>query len=391
MPEKFEELCSLCEKLSQISSRISKIDLVASFLRKLNPNEIAPAVRMIIGEVFPSWDQREFEVSGSTLFKVLQDLTGITPMEYLKYFDETGDVGSCFKLIFEVKRKPVQKLLLERPLTIMEVYRLLEEIAKTSGAGSRRKKERILESLLSRASPLEAKYIVKLIIGERRHGFGEGLMEQAIAKAFNVPEDLVRRANMLISDIGHVAQRARESGVNGIKAIDITLFHPIKPMLAEDAESVEDALLEFGGVAAFEVKPDGARVQIHSDGVKVEIFSRRLTNVTKSLPEVVDWIKSKVSAKKLVVEGEVIAIGKDGKPLPFQYVMRRFRRVREIEEVMAKIPVKLYLFDILYVDGKNLVDEPYCVRRAKLEEIADPQLLIPQTVTKEVEVARKFF
>jgi len=388
---KFEELCNLCERLSQISSRISKIDLVASFIRKLDLSEIAPAVRMIIGKVFPSWDQREFEVSGTTLFKVLQDLTGIAPDEYIKFFNETGDVGSCFKLIFEVKRKPVQRLLVEKPLTIREVYRVLDEIAKVYGAGSRKKKERLLKSLLSRASPLEAKYLVKLIIGERRHGFGEGLMEDAIAKAFDIPGDLIRKANMLISDIGYVAYKARESGISGIKAMGITLFHPIKPMLAEDAKTVDDALLEFGGIAAFEVKPDGARVQIHKDGDKIEIFSRRLTNVTKSLPEVIECMESEVSARKLIVEGEVIAVGKDGKPMPFQYVMRRFRRIRGVEEAMARIPVKLYLFDVLYVDGETLIDKPYRKRREKLKEIVPPQLIIPQIVTRDAAEARKFF
>lgn len=387
----FKELCLLCEELAKISSRISKIDLVASFLNKLSSDEIAPAVRMIIGNVFPAWDQREFEVSGTTLFRVLRNLTGVTPREYLEFFNRTGDVGSCFKAVLEVKRKPLQKLLFEKPLTILEVYRILNEIAKATGVGSRKKKERLLESLLSRASPLESKYIVKLIIGERRHGFGEGLMEEAIAKAFNVPSELVRRANMLISDIGHVAEKARLHGISGVKDIGIVVFHPIKPMLAEDVKHVEDALLEFGGVAAFEIKPDGARVQIHRKGDRVEIYSRRLTNVTRSLPEVVETIRNDISARELIVEGEVIAVGLDGRPLPFQYVMRRFRRIKGIKEMMSEIPVKLYLFDVLYVDGLCLIDKPYYERRNILESLAPKSLLINQIVTREVDVAKRFF
>lgn len=391
MPTKFIELCQLCEKLASISSKISKIDLVASFLNKLDNNEIEPAVRMIIGRVFPEWDQREFEISGTTLFKVLQNLTSITPQEYLEFFNKTGDVGSCFKLIFEVKRKSSQLLLMEKPLTINEVYRILEEIAEATGTGSRRKKERLLSSLLSRASPLEVKYIVKLILGERRHGFGEGLMEEAIAKAFNIPIEIIRRANMLISDIGHVAIKAKNYGLNGVKSINITLFHPIKPMLAEDADTVEDALIEFGGIAAFEIKPDGARVQIHKNGNKIEIYSRRLTNVTKSLPDIIEIVKNQINANKAIVEGEVIAIGKNGKPLPFQYVMRRFRRIRDIEKMMIQIPVKLYLFDILYVNGESLISKPYSERRSRLEEIVETQLLIPRIVTKDFKEAKTFF
>lgn len=374
-----------------MSGRISKVDLVASFLSKLDLDEIAPAVRMIIGYVLPTWDQREFEISGTTLFKVLQNLTDISPDEYLDFFNRTGDVGSCFKAVLEVKRKPVQRLLFEKPLTILEVYRVLEEIIKATGSGSRRKKERLLESLLSRASPLESKYIVKLIIGERRHGFGEGLMEEAIAKAFNVPSNLVRRANMLISDIGYVARKAKVNGISGVKDIGVIIFHPIKPMLAEDAKGVEDALFEFGGIAAFEIKPDGARVQIHRKDDKIVIYSRRLTNVTKSLPEVIEVARNDISSREIIVEGEVIAVGDDGRPLPFQYIMRRFRRVRRIGEVMAEIPVKLYLFDILYVDGSRLIDMPYLKRREILESLAPKSLIIDQIITKDIGVARDFF
>lgn len=387
----FEELCLLCEELSKISSRISKTDLVASFLNRLSSDEIAPAVRMIIGEVFPAWDQIEFEVSGTTLFKILQNLTEISSSEYLDFFNKSGDVGSCFKAVLEVRRKPVQKLLFEKSLTILEAYRILNEIAKATGIGSRKKKKRLLMSLLSRASPLESKYIVKLIIGERRHGFGEGLMEEAIAKAFNIPSSLIRRANMLISDIGYVAQKAKLSGLPGVKSINVVLFHPIKPMLAENVNDVEDALLEFGGMTAFEIKPDGARVQIHKKDGKVEIYSRRLTNVTRSLPEILETMRSEVSAREVIVEGEVIAVGDDGKPLPFQYVMRRFRRVKGIEEAMTEVPVKLYLFDILYINGSNLIDLPYLERRRRLEGLVSSYMIIDQIVTKEADVAEKFF
>jgi len=386
----FRELCELCEKLEETSSRNAMIALVAEFLRGLSEDELPIAVRLIIGDVFPTWDQRELEVSGATLVKIIKRVLGIDDRGFLEAFNRTGDFGSAVKLLFE-KTKPLrQTLLVARPLTIKEVYDGLESIAEAKGSGSRRKKERALEALLSRAEPLEAKYVVKAVLEERRHGFGEALMEEAIAKAFNVPAEDVRRANMLTSDIGLVARTAATKRVKGLRALGVTLFHPLKPMLAEKADSVAEALKEHGGRAALEFKLDGARLQIHKRGDEVRLYSRHLTDVTGSLPEVAEAVKRGLKADEAILEGEAVAVGEDGRPKPFQHVMRRLRRVKLVEEKSEEIPVKLYLFDLLWVDGVDLIDQPYAKRRERLEGVAGDIPLVEAITTDNVEEAEAF-
>lgn len=344
-------------------------------MRALSDGDLGIAALLIVGKVFPDWDQREFEVSGATIVRVVERLTGVGEGGFVEAFNKTGDYGSAVKLLYEGRRPLRQALLEARPLSLAEVYRGLEAIAEARGPGSRRRKERLLESLLSRADPLQAKYIVKALLGERRHGFGEALMEEAIARAFNVPVELVRRAHMLTSDLSAVA-RAASRGVGGLSSLGISPFHPLRPMLAERAEGVAEALRELGGRCFMEFKLDGARLQVHKRGRVVRVYSRRLTDVTGSLPEVVEAVREGLAADEAIVEGEAVALGSDGRPRPFQYLMRRVRRVKGVEEGRVKEPVEFYAFDLLYLNGRGLIDEPYLRRRRLLEEVAGSVKLV---------------
>jgi DNA ligase-1 len=266
----------------------------------------------------------------------------------------------------------------------------LEAIAEATGYGSREKKERLIEALLSQASPLEAKYLVKIFIGEMRTGFHEGLMEQAVSKAFQIPLEVVQRATMTIGDVGEVAATARIEGKEGLVRIGFKVFRPVGLMLAQMSDGVAEALKEHGGKTAFEYKLDGARVQIHKLGDDVRIFSRRLTDVTESLPEIAETAVKNIPAKEAILEGEVIAVDNLGAPIPFQHLMRRFKRVHAIEDMTEKIPLRLYLFDVLYVDGKSLIEVPYVQRRQILAENAGKIPLTKQMVTDNVEEAERF-
>ncbi|MCX8204693.1 MAG: ATP-dependent DNA ligase [Candidatus Nezhaarchaeota archaeon] len=364
----FRELCELGERLEATSSRNAMVALVADYLKTLSSGDLEVAVPLIVGKAFPDWDQRELEVSGATVVKVVEKLAGVSKGGFLEAFNRTGDYGGAVKLLFEEKRALKQAVLGASPLSLVEVYRGLEAIAEAKGPGSRRRKERVLEGLLSRADPLQAKYIVKAVLGERRHGFGEALMEEAVAKAFNVPLELVRRAYMLTSDLPLVAKTAAQ-GVKELSSLSVALFHPLRPMLAEKAESVAEALRELGGRCFMEFKLDGARLQVHKKGREVRVYSRRLTDVTESLPEVVEKVREGLAADEAVVEGEAVALGKEGRPKPFQYLMRRVRRLKEVEEGRLREPVEFYAFDVLYVNGRSLIDEPYLRRRRVLEEV----------------------
>ena len=390
MQTEFRALAELCEKLETTSKRTLMVGLVAEFLKYLHADEVEPATSMILGRPFPKWDQRTLEVSWATMNGLIKRLTNVDWKSFTDAFSKTGDIGAATKIVFEAKKIRKQATLFEKPLTILEVRRSLETIAETCGYGSRERKERLLENLLGEATPLEAKYIVKILIGEMRTGFHEGLMELAVSKAFSVPHDLVRRASMLTGDIGEVAAIAKTQGREGIVKLQFQVFRPIKPMLAQTADAVDEAIKEHGGETAFEHKLDGARVQIHKSKDTVRIYSRRLTDVTDSFPEIVRLIRNEVKAGEAILEGEIIAVGENGYPLPFQHIMRRFRRVHDIEEMIEKIPVELYLFDLIYLNGQSLIADTYVERRKKLEKTAGGILLTRQIITGNPREAERF-
>jgi DNA ligase-1 len=390
MPTSFKTLAYVGEKLEATSKRLLMVDLASSFLRNVEPDEVEPAVSMILGRPFPRWDQRPLDVSWATLSEIIRRITGVEWNVFGEAFGKTGDIGAATMTIFESSRVRRQTALFQRPLTITEVRRSLETIAETVGSGSRERKERLIEALLSQASPVEAKYLVKIFIGEMRTGFHEGLMEQAVSKAFQIPVRAVQEASMVTGDIGEVASIAKSEGKEGLIRLGFKVFRPVGLMLAQMADSVARALEEHGGKTAFEYKYDGARVQIHKSGEDVEVFSRRLTGVTDSLPEVVDLTRKNVRATEAILEGEVVAVDNHGYPIPFQHLMRRFRRVHRIAEAAERIPLKLYLFDMLYLDGENLISASYVQRRRVLAANAGEIPLTSQLVTNDVREAQQF-
>jgi len=390
MPALFKSLAELLEKIESTRKRLQIVGMAAEFLKTLEPEELEPTVSMILGRPFPKWSQKTLEVSWATLSEILRRIAQVDWNIFLEAFSSTGDIGAATKAVFEKTKVKKQALLLEKALTIAEVRRSLEAIAETAGSGSREKKERLIAALLSQASPVEAKYLIKIFIGEMRTGFHEGLMEQAVAKAFEIPLATVQKASMTIGDIGEVAAMAKAEGKEHLSKVGFKVFRPVKPMLAQMADDVDEALKEHGGETAFEYKYDGARVQIHKRGGEVRVFSRRLTDVTLSLPEIVDTVKSNIGAGEAILEGEVIAVDNFGNPIPFQHLMRRFKRVHEIADAAEKIPVRLYLFDVLYLNGESLISLPYLRRRQVLAVNAGGIPLTTQIVTDKREDAEKF-
>jgi len=390
MPILFQTLAELCEKLESTTKRKAMANWVASFILQLEAGEIEPVISMLLGRVFPKCDQRVLEISWTTISTTIRKITNINNSMFSHAFGKTGDLGDVTKIIFEEGKIRKQAMLFQRQLTVLEVQRTFEAIAQASGTGSREKKERLLETLLSSATPLEAKYIVKVLIGEMRTGFNEGLMELAVAQAFNIPLGVIQKASMLMGDISKVATIAKFKGKRGLLKLQFKVFRPIKPMLAQTSETVAAALHEHGGQTALEYKLDGARIQIHKSGDVVKIFSRRLTDVTESLPEIIELIQNEVKADQAILEGEVIAVGKNGVPMPFQHLMRRFRRIRKIELATEVIPVQLCLFEVLYINGQSFINETYMQRRKKLTDVAGTIPLTKQIIPKNVEVAKEF-
>ena len=229
----------------------------------LETDELKPAINMILGRPFPKWRQKTLDISWTTLNNVLRRITKADWITFNEAYSDTGDIGNATKIIFENAKLKKQTQLAKKQLTVIEVRTIIETIASIIGSGSKERKEHIIETLFSQASPIEAKYLVKIFVGEMRTGFHEGLMEHAIAKAFDVPLLKVQNASMALGDIGEVAVMARTQGKQALSNIRFRVFRPVKPMLAQVASNVEEVLEVHGGETAFEYKYDGARIQIH--------------------------------------------------------------------------------------------------------------------------------
>lgn len=391
MSESFKSLSELLEKVEATRKRLEIIDLTASYLKTLTTEEIKPATNMMVGRAFPKYNQKTLDVSWSTLTQVLDQTSHFDWNLWRQALANTGDIGSATKVLLEQTKAKKQMQLAQKSLTITEVRQTLEVIAQTSGTGSRTRKERLITTLFSLATPIEVKYLVKIFTGEMRTGLHEGLMEGAVAKAFDVPLQKVQHASMVLGDIGEVALRLKTRGLESLEKVGFIVFRPVKLMLAQTAQTIIEALAIQGGKSAFEYKYDGARVQIHKQNNEVQIFSRRLSNVTKSLPEIVEIVKHNIIASSAIVEGEVVALDSAGFPIAFQHLMRRFKRTRDIPHMVQKIPLTLYLFDFLYINGESLITKSYIERREILEQNVGEISLSKQIVTDKNDEAEVFF
>ncbi len=390
MPALFKSLSELLEKVEATKKRLEIIEQTANYLKTLDADEIEPAVNMMVGLAFPLYSQKNLEVSWSTLIRIFERTSTFNWDLFRQAMASTGDIGSATKIILENSKPKKQTQLTQTCLTLTEVRRAFGAIAQAQGSGSRTKKERLITTLMSQATPVEAKYLVKIFTGEMRTGLNEGLMEQAVALAFDVPLPTVQHAGMVLGDIGEVAETLKSQGPKAIEKAGFIVFRPVKLMLAQNAQSIVEALEMQGGKSAFEYKYDGARVQIHKQNNVVQVFSRRLTDVTASLPEVVAAIKQNIPAQSAIVEGEVISLDSSGYPIAFQHLIRRFKRVRDVGGMMHKIPLTLYLFDILYLNGESLIAKPYIERRKILSQNIGDILLTSQMVTNQQSQAQDF-
>jgi DNA ligase-1 len=345
---RFKELCELCERLSSTTKRLEKMALIARFLGGLKEDEIGPAALYISGRVFPERDPRTLGLGYRTISSI----------------------------------KGAQKHLDSRPLSIIRVKEYLEDIASAKGESSRARRMRLLRGLYGEAEVIESKWLTRLLLGEMRHGVDEGVMLEALSRATGVDLELVRRALMLTGDLGETARIALTEGRVGLESMDVSLFVPLKPMLAEMAFTINEILDAHGGRSVLEYKFDGARVQIHMGAQYIRIFSRRLSDVTQSLPDIVDLVGNGIDAREAILEGEVYGF-KKGRPMPFQELMRRFKRVHGVRDMVGEIPVELRLFDLLYLDGKSLLDHPWSYRMDRLERVCkDPGLIAKRRIIR---------
>ncbi|MHB8120079.1 MAG: ATP-dependent DNA ligase [Methanothrix sp.] len=386
----FLAFAKLCQKVEAVSGSLEKIDLVAAFLADLDEVELSVACSYVMGTLFPPSLDLVMGVGPSILYEALAKACGCPAEQISEMLRATGDPGLVAAGIVE-KRRPIGFAAFQKtePLSIADVYERFVAIARASGKRSQDAKVKNLQFLFSQAGSLEARYIARLAIEDMRIGIGEGGVRDAVARAFSksgADAENVERAYNLTNDMGLVAVAARRGTLS---QLSVMINHPIKMMLAQLGESIASALGEIG-TAAIEWKYDGARVQIHKEGDSVAVFSRRMENVTASLPEIV-LAARQITAKSAILDGEAVAIGKDGRPMAFQEIMKRIRRKYNVEKLAAQIPLRLFLFDLIYLDGKSVTHLPLSERRALLEKIANPTLLADQVLSGSVEATEEIY
>ena len=383
----FLKFAELCQKVEGTSGSLDKIDLVAAFVKELEDGELAIASNFVMGTVFPD-SETVLGVGPSILYEALARACGCTSDQIQETLRATGDPGLVAYAVAE-KRRPLNLAAFGRTdaLTITDVFERFVSISRASGKRSQEAKVKNLQFLFGEASPLEARYIARLAMEDLRIGVGEGVARDAIAKAFGQPAELVERGYNLTNDIGLVAQHAKHGTLS---SLNVKINHPIKMMLAQLGDTIPSALQEMRN-AAIEWKFDGARVQIHKEGEKVRIYSRRMENVTLSLPEISKVTIKQVMAKSAILDGEAVATGDDGRPLPFQDILKRFRRKYDVEKLAVQIPLHLHLFDLIYLDGNSLIDRPLSERRQLLVGIADPEIVASQVLTNNLEEAEGIY
>jgi DNA ligase 1 len=369
IPMLYQELVGVYQDLDSTTKRLEKTTILSDFLGKVGKEEpqILPIVTLLsLGRIFPTWSEEELGIGAKLLMKAISMAVGVSPEDVENQMRETGDIGLAAEELYQRKS---QVTLFTRPLTIEKVYQNLTKMANISGNRAQFKKIDFLMELLSSASPQEAKYLTRTVLEELRVGVGEGTIRDAISQAFKIPQEVTERAQMLTNDMGLVAEVARMQGEEGLRQLTLKPGKPVKPMLAQLSPGIKASVEEMGW-AICETKYDGIRVQIHRNGEKIDVFTRRLENVSHALPEIADYIEKSLPCEDFIIEGEIIA-SRDGKPVSFQYMLQRVRRKYEVEKMISKVPLTLYLFDLLYYQ-EPVLDEPLKERRKILESIVKP-------------------
>lgn len=415
----YEQLVGVCRQLEATSKRLEKIHLLSDFLKNVSVDDLEEVLLLLQGRIFPQWDSREIGVAAKLVVKAISKATGITTEEVEHWWKKTGDLG---RVAEDFCRKKVQATLSTERLTVTKVLDNLRKAAETGGTGAVERKIAFIGELLANAAPLEAKYVIRTVLGELRVGLGEGTVRDAIVWAFfskeagvnynSAENDLmlsdeqrqiynayvaaVQEAYDVANDFGSVAATAKRQGLGGLKNIALIPGKPIKAMLYQKAKDIAEGFAAVGKPCAVEYKFDGFRLQIHKANGRIKLFTRRLEEVTAQFPDVVKAAAENVSGNEFILDAEVVGYERGtGKYLPFQSISQRIKRKYEISGTAARFPVEVNVFDIMFLDGRNALSLPYAERRKLIEAIVMQQPLLikvaEQCIVAEEEAAEEFY
>ena len=390
----FQKLVEVYIELEKTSSGNTMREILADFLKKVPEEELAIITYMTLGQISSEYDGVVLGMAEKSVLKAIAVASGIEQGKLQKILQETGDVGLTAEKALQ--KKPMTLVPLGK-LTVKEVFDKLQVIGESSGRGSQEAKIGILANMLQKASPSGAKYVTRIVMGTLRMGVGDMTVLDALAIAYTgdkKKKEILEKAYNICPDLGVIAEVLVKYGLKSLEKIDVQVGRPIKMMLAQRVEKLEDISEKMPGNVTVEGKYDGERVQIHKDKKgKITLFSRRLENITEQFPDLVQYIEKQMNAKEFVVEGEVLAIDEKGNPLPFQTLMQRKRKY-EISVFVKKVPVQLKLFDLLYFNGKSYLHQAYPVRTKELENIVHKGkhiMLADKIVTDDIEEINDFF
>ncbi len=356
----FKLFVSTAEAIKSTSKKLEKVRILAGYFVGLDGDSLDIACRMFSARIFPPWEGAEVKVGYSTIIDVVFEVTSAKEAEFRDSLLRYGDLGDVTSEL--MKRKKIVPLD-QGNLTLNSIYSTFRKMAQASGSGSGAQRRSLFKALLINSSPLEAKYLVKLLTRELRIGLEEGLVEEAIARAFRATGDEVRDAHLLTGDIGLTAVLAKGQRLS---EADIKLMRPTNFMLAETMQTPQEIAEYFEREVLAEFKYDGVRAQTHKSGENVRIFSRRLEDVSRSFPELVEAVQS--LSGDVVLDGEILAYEK-GRPLPFQTLQQRLHRKQIDRSIIKEIPLAYFVYDILFHNESTLIRRPLAERRGILESL----------------------
>jgi DNA ligase 1 len=390
----FSLLVETFQQMGQTSSRIALTDYLVALFAKTPHDLIDKVTYLIQGKLYPDYEGIELGLADKMVMRAIASSSGKSLTEVERLYQKTGDLGDTAG---EAMRSKGQSSLYPEPMTVERVYSTFDKVARTSGAGSQEQKLKLVSSLLNDATSEESRYIVKFVMGQLRLGIADYTVLDALALAFTGDKSnrkVLENAYNVSSDLGTAARLLAANGLESVRSMQVTLFKPLRPMLAERVITAEEALERMEGRAGVEFKLDGERVQIHKGRQGVELFSRRLERITGHYPDLVDSVR--MIKSDVILEGEVVAVNaQTGEYLPFQELMHR-RRKHGVEEAMENYPVVINLFDILYLDGQSKMHLTYLERRKLLKKVVDSAKnkekvrLIEQTIAEKPEEIERF-
>ena len=389
----FARVVEVYDKIEATTKRLEMTDHLVRLLRDTPLEDLDKVVYLTQGRIHPDYMGIELGLAEKMVLRVVTHATGLDESKVNRMWKDKGDLGLVAEDAISARRqKPLESI----PLTVAKVYENLDAIASESGEGSQERKVRLLSDLLGNATPREAKYIVRMVVGKMRLGVADMTIVDALALTFatKADRDRVEQAYNVSSDLGEVARAISTKGLKGLDEIRLKLFRPIRAMLAERLETLEEIFKRMGKVA-LEYKYDGLRVQAHVSRTKVQLFSRHLENITEQFPEIVEGLRTAIRGRDAIVEGEAVPVDSNtGEFLPFQEVSRRRGRKTDVDRMAKEFPVTLFSFDCLLRDGEDLTPRPYTERRKALEAVVGTGETIRYStsrVTESVKEAEKFF